>query len=431
MRERRIAVKRVGIVVTIIFALLAFACGFGGTAGALILTQPASNSNSVVNFTVQPGDTTNSVAQRLQDDGLIRNALAFRLYARLKKLDTGIEPGVYKLSPNMQMSAIMSKLQVGQPDEIIVRVREGLRVTQYLNDPPDHLYPMTGLKNFNADNFLTIAKTGKWMDGTPVSGTYWFVPPQQKNAAYALEGYLYPDTYYFSATDDETAVIKRMIGTLGEYLCPGPNGNPQVAGEYYLDYAQCRAHAATVTIGNTQTNIFDAMDKAYFTKNNQAGDVQALYDTLTIASLTQREIKFPTDAAGVANVYHNRYLESIGQSQGFGDTAGFFGADPAVQYGRDTDTPPGANGTWWAPLADAGSKIDPTSLYNTYTHKGLPPGPIAAANWQVVMAAAMPKSPKDFPYFYFIQNKCGKTLYGKTLTDFNTNVKPHINDTNC
>ena len=418
--------KKAGIAVTVIFALLAFVCGFGGTAGALIMTQPAGSSSAVVDFTVKAGDTTNSVAQRLQDDGLIRNALAFRLYARLKKLDRGIEPGVYKLSSNMQMSAIIGKLQVGQPDEIIVSLPDSMRVTQY----PDNI---TGLKNFNATNFSSIAKSGKWMDSTQVSATYWFVLPQQKNTAYALEGYLYPDTYYFDTSADETAIVKRMIGTLGEHLCPGPSGNPDAQGEYYLDHTQCRAHAATVNVGNTPTNIFDAMDSAYFiTKKDATSDASALYDTLIVASLTTREIGTYDDAPGIANVYHNRYLESIGQSQGLGDTAGFFGADPTAQYARDTDTPPAANGKWWAPIVNMSAKdLDPNNLYNTYTHKGLPPGPIAAANWKVVLAAVTPKSPKDFPYFYFATAKCGKTLYAKDSADFQANVIPHLNDTNC
>lgn len=418
--------KKAGIAVTVIIALLAFVCGFGGAAGALILTQPAGSSSAIVNFVVKSGDTTSSVAQRLQDDGLIRNAFVFRQYAKIKKLDKGIEPGVYKLSANMKMSAIISKLQVGQPDEIIVSVPDSLRVTQY----PDHI---TGLQNFNAASFLKIVKSGNWTDGTPVSKTYWFVLPPQKNAAYALEGYLYPATYYFNVGDDEKAVIQRMIGTLGEQLCPGPNGNPQVAGEYYLDYTQCRAHAATVKVGNTPTNIFDAMDKAYFTKNNEAGDAQALYDTLIIASLTTREILNYSDAPGVATVYHNRYLEFLGKSGGLGDTAGYMGSDPSAEYARDTDTPP-TNGKWWADLGDSGSKIDPGNPYNTESganHPGLPPGPIAAANWQVVLAAMTPKSPQDYPYFYFASNLCGKILYAKTSADFYANVVPHMGDKTC
>lgn len=423
MREGRTAVKKAGIAVTVIFALLAFVCGFGGTAGALIMTQPAGSSSAVVDFTVKAGDTTNSVAQRLQDEGLIRNALAFRLYARLKKLDRGIEPGVYKLSPSMQMSAIIGKLQVGQPDEIIVTVPDSLRVTQYADN-------ITGLKNFNATNFLSIVKSGKWMDGTQVSATYWFVLPQQKNAAYALEGYLYPDTYYFDTSADETAVIKRMIGTLGEHLCPGPTGNPDAQGEYYLDHTQCRAHAATVNVGNTPTNIFDAMDKAYFIgKTDATSDATALYDTLIIASLTTREILNYSDAPGVAGVYWTRYAALYHHIPNAGEVANM-GSDPSAEYARDTDTPP-KDGKWWADIVGmAGKDLDPGSPYNTdvLTNPNLPPGPIAAANWQVTVTAA---SPVQSQYFYFVSDHCGNIHYAKTGTDFDAIANKYVETKTC
>src|SRR5215472_3638621 len=109
--------KRAGIVLTVIAAILALGCGFGAATVAVNLTQPsASDSHIVVHFKVVKGDTTASVSDRLQKDGLIRNALLFRLYARYKKLDTGIEQGVYLLRPDMSMDTIINDLQQGRPD---------------------------------------------------------------------------------------------------------------------------------------------------------------------------------------------------------------------------------------------------------------------------------------------------------------------------
>ncbi|HEV2459048.1 MAG TPA: endolytic transglycosylase MltG, partial [Ktedonobacterales bacterium] len=163
--------KKVVLVITIICSLLAFACGFAGVSAALLITQPSvAGSTATVQFVVQPGDTTASVANRLQHAGLIRNALLFRLYARYKHLDTGIEPGVYNLSPAMTMSAIAAVLQMGRPDEVVVTAPDGLRVTQY----PSF---MSGLRTFSAQNFLQIAKTGKFLEGTTVSAQFWYVEP--------------------------------------------------------------------------------------------------------------------------------------------------------------------------------------------------------------------------------------------------------------
>ncbi|MGH2517485.1 MAG: endolytic transglycosylase MltG, partial [Ktedonobacterales bacterium] len=222
-----------------------------------------------------------------------------------------------------------------------------------------------------------------------------------------LEGYLYPDTYYLNTSATEKDVIIRMLNGLGEQLCPGPDAAH--VDEYILDQAQCKAHATTVG----GVNVFTAMEKTYHTNN----DTLALYDTLTIASLTTREILHYSDAPGVAAVYYNRTSYAQGWRTDDAGTAGYLGSDPSAEFARDTDTPP-SNGHWWADLADSGNKIDCGSAYNTESgcHKGLPPGPIAAPTWVVIQAAmAPPKSPN----FYFVSNKCGKIIYWTNAADFN------------
>lgn len=394
--------KRAALILTIVVALVAIACGFGAATAALDITQPAAasaSSTGTVNFVVNKGDTTAQVADHLAKDGLIRNATLFRLWARYKHLDTGIQVGVYKLSPTMTMDDIIAALQKSQPDFQIISVPDALRVTQYASH-------ITNLKNFNAQNFAQIVKTGKFTDGTAVSSQYWYVLPLQKGAVYALEGYLYPDTYYVDTGANADQVVKTMLDALGQHLCPGPAGQPNA---YIFDKQQCLAHAQQVG----GTSIFTAMEKAYYTSD----PAQALYDTLTIASLTTREILRYSDAPGVAAVYYNRFLYSIHKSSNDGGTAGFMGSDPSAEYARDTDHPP-ADGKWWANLADTGNKVDCGSPYNTEggCHQGLPPGPIAAATWQVVLAAAAPiKSPN----FYFVSDKCGNIHYWTNASDFN------------
>lgn len=394
--------KKTGIVLTIFVSLLALVCGFGGVTAALYITQPASSSTVVVPFEVVSGDTTASVAQHLQDDGLIRNAVLFRLWARYRHLDKGIEPGVYELSANMTMDAILHKIQQGQPDEQIVKILDGLRVKQF----PAH---MSNLHNFNAQNFMKVVQTGQFIDGTQVSATYWYVLPKQKNVAFALEGYLYPDTYYFSTDATEKDVIVRMLNALGEHLCPGPDAAHM--DQYILDQAQCKAHAATV--GSTNVSVFTAMEKAYHTNN----DAQALYQALTIASFTTREILSYKDAPGVAAVYYNRYAYDRAWRPDDAGTAGFMGCDPCAQYARDTDQPP-QDGHYWGQLNGQASQIDCQSPYNTESGcaKGLTPGPIAASTWVVIEAGI---APVNSPNFYFVSDKCGAIHYWTNANDFN------------
>jgi peptidoglycan lytic transglycosylase G len=397
--------KRAALVVTILFALLAFGIGLVGTTVALDVTRPVvSGSNDTINFVVNDGDTSTDIANKLEKAGLIRNALVFRLLARYKHLDSNLKHGTYSLSPNMNMDQIITTLEGAPQDEhIVVLVPPGSRVTQY----PDYF---TKLPKFNADNFATIAKTGILMDDakTPLWTKYWFVQQPGKQIKYALEGYLFPDTYYFNKDDDETAAIERMLDTLGAHLCPGPDNNP---GAYFADKDQCTAHGTP--IGNS--TIFATMEKAYSTKD----PVAALHTALTFASLTVREIKDPNDAPGVTNVYFTRYMALLGKTTNLGLVSSM-GADPTAQYALESANPP-KDGKWWKPLTAAGSQVATSDPYNTNvtTNPHLMPGPIAAPLWAEIEAAANPSISK---YFYFVQDCHGTTLYATTNTQNEANI---------
>lgn len=395
-------------VIAVVLALLAFACGFGGVAIGLNLTQPAVHgSTQTVEFEVQKGDSANAVGARLQAAGLIRNALIFRLLAKYRHLDTQLEPGVYQLSPSMTMDAIIQKLLHGQPDQQLITIPPGHRVAEY----PAYF---TSLQNFDAKNFLKVAQTGVLKDGTKLSSMYWYLPPKQPNTVDALEGYLFPDTYYFDSAWDEQQVIERMLDTLGEQLCPGPDSQPDA---YIHDQAQCKAHGAKV--GKTG-NIFTEMEQHFNTTN----DVAALYDTLTLSSIVVREVKYTKDIPGIADVYYNRYtIMANGTNLTPGnDTIVGFEADPTVQYARDTDTPPDPNtGQYWTKLADSGRNVDPNGLYNTYTHHGLMPGPIAAPRLDDIAGIATADEPPS-PNFWFVNDCQGNTLFASTYAQFQTIV---------
>jgi UPF0755 protein len=415
--------KRTGIIITVIFAVLALVCGFGGTTAALLVTQPTvSGSAIVVNFEVKSGDTTATVAQRLQEDGLIRNATAFKLLAKFRKLDTTIEQGIFQLSPSMTMDQIIRKLQQGHPDLILAGVNEGWRVTEYADG-------FSNLPNFNADNFNKIVKTGLLPDGTKLSDLYWFVEPLQKNTFYALEGYLYPDHYNFDKSATEVDVVKTMLDAFGEQLCPGPSSNPAA---YIGDLATCKAHAATVD--SSGTTVFAALEKYYDAKD----DRHAIYLALTVASITMREIPSLTathDIQGIASVYYNRWQHSLGNANYQSDTGTLLQADPTVQYAHTTDTPPAAGATWWPNLNNQNlGQIDIKNSYNTYVFPGLPPGPISAPISSVFLAAANPVSPDaGKQYYYFINGTCAphKTYFATNQTDFNALVAQYITNAKC
>src|SRR5260370_35365677 len=140
----------------------------------------------------------------------------------------------------------------------------------------------------------------------------------------------------------------------------------------------------------------------------------SVYQMVILASIVEREVIFDSDRPLVASVYWNRiYRQNT-------ETLGFLDADPTVQYARDSQ--PGTK-TYWTPLQNAGRNIVPTSLWNTYTNKVLPPTPICSPGLASMEAAA---SPAITPYYFFLSKKDGHNVYAKTQAEFNMDVQKYL-----
>lgn len=423
--------KTSGKVVTAIFAVLALVASFLAVTADLDIYQPAAKSaTTTVHFVVQKSDSTKTIADRLQAMGLIRNAFLFREYAHYKKLDTQLEPGSYDLSATMTMDQIIAALLHGIPSVVNICLPPGLRLTEYptyfldrnLDDTSANACKSTDVPLFDANAFETAAKTGVLPDGTKASAAFWYVLPPQKNAAYALEGYLFADTFQIDTSWDTTAIMRHLLAQWGVVLCPGPASNVY---QYIHDEGQCKAHAASLP--GTKTSIFTAMEQQFSTTN----DAQAFYDALTLASMVVREAgQNPKDLPGIASVYYNRYYvqtQDGGVSPVDGSTIVTFDADPTVWYAYYTDNPPKSGGSWWAdPQQGSGKQVDANNPYNTYTHDGMPPGPIAAPTADDLYAVLQAPAPTQSSNFYFFA-ACGVTHYAQTQSQQDANVAKYQN----
>ncbi|HTR78018.1 MAG TPA: endolytic transglycosylase MltG [Gemmatimonadaceae bacterium] len=101
------------------------------------------------------------------------------------------------------------------------------------------------------------------------------------------------------------------------------------------------------------------------------------HDVLTLASIVEKEAKLPEERPVIAAVYMNRLRDGM-----------LLESDPTVQY---------ALGGHEARVLDRQLRVD--SPYNTYKHKGLPPGPIASPGRASIVAALYPAR---VPYKYFV-----------------------------
>ena len=133
-----------------------------------------------------------------------------------------------------------------------------------------------------------------------------------------------------------------------------------------------------------------------------AAEAEALeltrHQVITLASIIQREAANEAEIPRIASVFHNR-LKHNWRLQ----------ADPTVLY---------ALGDPKRLLTKADLKF--MSPYNTYLHKGLPPGPIGNPGMASILGALRPEKTS---YYYFVATNEGHHHFSKTLAEHNRTIR--------
>jgi UPF0755 protein len=121
-------------------------------------------------------------------------------------------------------------------------------------------------------------------------------------------------------------------------------------------------------------------------------------DLVTMASIVEKEARVPEERPVIAAVYYNRLRRGM-----------LLQADPTIQY---------ALGHHVGRVLYKDLAVE--SPYNTYTHKGLPPGPIASPGAASLKAAA---NPANVPYLYFVATPDGHHEFRMTLEQHTNAVR--------
>jgi UPF0755 protein len=115
-------------------------------------------------------------------------------------------------------------------------------------------------------------------------------------------------------------------------------------------------------------------------------------DIVTLASIIEKEAKRPEERPVISAVYHNRLRAGM-----------LLQADPTIQYALGRHTP-----------RILYKDLQVKSPYNTYTHAGLPPGPIASPGGPSLVAALFPA---NVSYRYFVADSDGHHEFRTTLQE--------------
>lgn len=307
-----------------------------------------SNDNSLKTIEIEPG-SIDSIATTLEDKDFIRSKLAFKIYIKITG-KTNLKAGIYSLSKNMGIIKLVDILEKGsKSSDIKITFKEGLNMRQ--------IATIIEEKTNNKANMLyDTLKDKEYLK--ELIDKYWFLTNDILNDKiyYSLEGYLYPNTYFFASKD---VTIKTII-------------------EVMLD--------------ETEKQLKDYKDKI---QNND----HSIHELLTMASIVEKEGITSSDRKTMAGVLYNRIKKNMS-----------LGCDVTTYYGLKIN-----QGEVDANKLDLNGCND----YNTRcaTFKGLPVSPICNPSIDAIIAAL---NPEKTNYLYFLADKNGKIYFRKTLDQHNT-----------
>lgn len=306
--------KKILMTLIIIILLLAVIGGVGAYSYIKSVSAPLDpSSEEMKSIEIETGSTTRSIANVLEENGIIKSAMGFRIFSKINKLDGTFQAGTYLFSPAMSLDEITKELQSGKSKTISVTIPEGLNI----NETADIL-EKAGL--IDKEKFIEAA--------TNADFDFDFAKALPKTKT-RLEGYLFPETYSFTEGQDEISIINTMLSQFDSV---------------FTDEFRAKAKELGLTIN----------------------------EAVTIASIIEKEAQKDDERAKVSSVIYNRLkidmtlgmcstvIYSMGKHKKFltdEDTA----IDSPYNTYKNKGLPPG-------PIASPGAKSIEAALYPENTN---------------------------------------------------------------
>ena len=326
-------------------------------------------SNSVCEYQtieISAGESVKQIANNLKQADLIRNPLAFELYARINNLHAKLKTGKYSFRKTMSARDIAKQLVNGvvSSDVFNLTILPG---TSLLGDKGKsqtgiiHQFRTLGYSEEEINQALT-----KHYDNPILKGLYADeikLSEPDIPVKLALEGYLYGETYQFYNHEKLENVITTILNQFND-----------------------------VVVSNQLEEKFKARGLS-------------LRQGIILASIIQKEAH-TEDMPGVSMVFQNRLKRGIA-----------LGSDVTATYAADIVGIDRAT-------ANNADILAVESRYNTRKSTGLPPGPIAVPSKAALLAVAEPDSSKA-SMLYFLTGDDGLMYYSSTDAEHNQKIRDH------
>jgi UPF0755 protein len=326
--------------------------------------RPGVGSSETITFTIPAGAGFAQVLELLQEHEVIApdEASAFKIFVLHRGAANKTTAGVHVFRGDMTPTEILDELQ-RRPAvaEQRVTIPEGKHSLQIAA-----ILVAAGLGGSEAE-LIAAMRDPELLARLEIS-------------APSAEGYLFPDTYKFSTEATAEQIVERMV-----------KRHRQV----YADLRRAHGDGAKTL----------ATDFGW-------GD----HEIVIMASLIEKETGQAAERPRIASVFLNRLRFTTFKPK-------LLQTDPTIIYGC---TVPEQKSEACQQFEGRIRRIhlrDPDNPYNTYTHEGLPPGPIANPGREALQAVLAPERTR---YLYFVARNDGTHHFSKTRDEHEAAVSKYI-----
>ena len=225
---------------------------------SIIIIWPQNNLKKEITFQIPSGSSLHKVSKILKKNRIIKNETFFILAVKLMGYEKKLQAGKFNLQKKTNNFQLIKKLVYGNESLVSVTVLEGWSLTQI----SEEIEKKIGIKHID---FLEVSRHPQFLKKLGI-------------VAKSLEGYLFPDTYFFSEGVRPESIIETMVFQFKK---------------------------------NFSTDFKNRMREIGFNE----------IEVITLASIIEGEAIFDIERSKVSSVYHNRLKKGMKLQ-----------ADPTIQY---------------------------------------------------------------------------------------------------